>query len=144
MKQLQKQAEVQFLKERELTKLPFRLSNLQFFSDPVIPADETLQNEQTSPADDIKDSLVEEQKEPPVGEQKEPKLDDATKTFIEKMVQSAEDRVRSKYSKELNATKKELENYKTASMTAQEKAEYEMKQLQEQLEERERVLHQKE
>ncbi|MCH5460952.1 DUF4355 domain-containing protein [Bacillus cereus] len=144
MKQLQKQAEVQFLKERELTRLPFRLSNLQFFSDPAIPADETLQNEQTSPADDIKDSLVEEQKEPPVGEQKEPKLDDATKTFIEKMVQSAEDRVRSKYSKELNATKKELENYKTASMTAQEKAEYEMKQLQEQLEERERVLHQKE
>lgn len=62
MKQLQKQAEVQFLKERELTKLPFRLSNLQFFSDPAIPADETLQNEQTSPADDIKDSLVEEQK----------------------------------------------------------------------------------
>ncbi|MEB9684536.1 ribonuclease [Bacillus thuringiensis serovar pingluonsis] len=138
MKQyLVKDLPVKFVKET--IKAPLRLKGMQFFSDPNTPppaAEDTPLTEQTPPADD--------KEETPIDGQKEPKLDDATKTFIEKMVQSAEDRVRSKYSKELNATKKELENYKTASMTAQEKAEYEMKQLQEQLEERERILHQKE
>lgn len=125
---LQRHKQLQFFKEKEVTKLPLRLSNLQFFSDPTPPADDTPPDEQTPPVDDTK----------------EPQLDEATKAFIEKMVQSAEDKVRTRYTKELNATKKELESFRTASMTAQEKAEYEMKQLQEQNDEREKVLHQKE
>ena len=110
---LVKDLPVKFVKET--IKAPLRLKGMQFFSDPNTPppAEDTPPTEQTPPADD--------KEEVPIDGQKEPKLDDATKTFIEKMVQSAEDRVRSKYSKELNATKKELENYKTASMTAQEK-----------------------
>ncbi|MCQ6325309.1 ribonuclease, partial [Bacillus cereus] len=81
---------------------------------------------------------------PPVDDTKEPQLDEATKAFIEKMVHSAEDKVRTKYTKELNATKKELESFRTASITAQETAEYEKKQLQEQNDEREKGVHQKE
>ncbi|MGG1339791.1 DUF4355 domain-containing protein [Bacillus toyonensis] len=141
MKQyLVKDLPVQFFKGKKEVKSPLRMGNLQFFSDQGLPADDKLIEEQTSP----EEQKPSEEQIQPVDEHKEPKLEGATKAFIEKMVQSAEDRVRSKYSKELNATKKELENYKTASMTAQEKAEYEMKQLQDQLEERERVLHQKE
>ncbi|MBB1219766.1 ribonuclease, partial [Klebsiella pneumoniae] len=89
---LQKHKQLQFFKEKEVTKLPLRLSNLQFFSDPTPPADDTPPDDQTPPVDDTK----------------EPQLDEATKAFIEKMVQSAEDKVRTKYTKELNATKKEL------------------------------------
>ena len=119
---------LQFFKEKVETKLPLRLNNLQFFSDSTPPADDTPPEDPTPPADNPE----------------EPNLDEATKAFIEKMLQSREDKVRTKYVKELNATKKELENYRTASMTAQEKAEYEMQELQKALEERERVLHQKE
>ncbi len=116
-----------------LVKEPrLRLTNMQFFSEEPgtvePPVDPVEQPTGTNPS----------------GEPTEPQLDPATKEFIEKMMQSREDKLRTKYSKELNATKKELENYKTASMTAQEKAEYEMQELQKTLEEREQVLHQKE
>lgn len=111
-----------------LVKEPrLRLTNIQFFS------------EETPPVDEVQTDTT-----PPTDETTEPQLDPATKEFIEKMMQSREDKLRTKYSKELNATKKELENYKTASMTAQEKAEYDMQELQKQADEREKVLHQKE
>ncbi|MES5957574.1 DUF4355 domain-containing protein [Bacillus fungorum] len=116
-----------------LVKEPrLRLTNMQFFSEEPgavePPVDPVEQPAGTNPG----------------GEPTEPQLDSATKEFIEKMMQSREDKLRTKYSKELNATKKELENYKTASMTAQEKAEYEMQELQKTLEEREQALLQKE
>lgn len=145
MKQVQKQENLQFFKEQEVMKSPYRLrlANIQFFSEdpgavepPVDPVDPpTGVNPGGEPNDTQSDGG---------NQSKDPQLDPATKDFIEKMLQSREDKVRTKYAKELSATKKELENYKTASMTAQEKAEYEMKELQKTLEEREQVLHQKE
>lgn len=146
---LQKHKQLQFFKEKEVTKLPLRLSDLQFFSEGDGTDTGTggtddnttgnLTGEHTDPSNVQQDSQSDGGNQP-----KEPQLDSVTKDFIEKMLQSREDKVRTKYAKELSATKKELENYKTASMTAQEKAEYEMKELQKTLEEREQVLHQKE
>ncbi|QWH63916.1 DUF4355 domain-containing protein (plasmid) [Bacillus mycoides] len=132
MKQVQKQENLQFFKEKEVTKLPLRLSNLQFFSEDPGAVE--------PPVDPVNPPAGAN----PGGEPTEPQLDEATKAFIEKMVQSAEDKVRTKYTKQLSATQKELQNYKTASMTAQEKAEYDMQELQKQADEREKVLHQKE
>ncbi|MCQ6337764.1 DUF4355 domain-containing protein [Bacillus cereus] len=131
---LQKHKQLQFFKEKEVTKLPYRLrlTNMQFFSEEPGAGE--------PPVDPVEPPAGEN----PGGEPTEPQLDPATKDFIEKMMQSREDKLRTKYSKELNATKKELENYKTASMTAQEKAEYEMQELQKTLEEREQALLQKE
>ncbi|PGZ95770.1 DUF4355 domain-containing protein [Bacillus wiedmannii] len=151
MKQLQKQAKVQFFKEKEATKLSYRLrlANIQFFAEgdgTDIGAGGTDDNTAGNLTGENPDgSNIQQNSQTEGGNQpKEPQLDPATKDFIEKMLQSREDKVRTKYAKELSATKKELENYKTASMTAQEKAEYEMKELQKTLEEREQVLHQKE
>jgi hypothetical protein len=77
-------------------------------------------------------------------EKQESQGDALTKEYIEKLIQSEVDRVRGKYAKELKAKEKELENFRTASMTAQEKAEYEVQQLKEDLEKREQDLLQKE
>ena len=134
MKQLQKQVDVQFFKEKEATPYRLRLANIQFFAegDGTDTSVEGTDGNQTGEGTDGG------------SQQQEPQLDEATKAFIEKMVQSAEDKVRTKYTKQLSATQKELENYKTASMTAQEKAEYEMQELQKTLEEREQALLQKE
>lgn len=77
-------------------------------------------------------------------QQDTPREDVLTKDYIEKMIQSEVDKVRTKYVKEIKQKDKELENYRTATMTAQEKAEYEMQELQKQLEERETTLLHKE
>ncbi|HDX9654341.1 TPA: DUF4355 domain-containing protein [Bacillus wiedmannii] len=119
--------------KRYLVKEPrLRLTNMQFFSE-----DPGVVEPPVDPVDPLAGAA-------PGGEPAEPQLDEATKAFIEKTMQSREDKLRTKYVKELNATKKELENYRTASMTAQEKAEYDMQELQKQADEREKVLHQKE
>lgn len=116
-----------------LVKEPrLRLTNMQFFSE-----DSGVVEPPVDPVDPPAGAA-------PGGEPTEPQLDEATKAFIEKTMQSREDKLRTKYVKELNVAKKELENYRTASMTAQEKAEYDMQELQKQADEREKVLHQKE
>ncbi len=63
-----------------------------------------------------------------------------TKEEVEKMIQSATDKVRTEYSKKLKDKDKELEDAKKSKMTEQEKAEYELNKLKESLSQKERDL----
>lgn len=109
--------------------MPFLKLNLQFFS------------EDTGAEETVTEQAAEQTEQP---EQPTKQEDTLTKEYIEKLIQSEVDRVRGKYAKELKAKEKELENFRTASMTAQEKAEYEVEQLKADLEKREQDLLQKE
>ena len=67
-----------------------------------------------------------------------------TKDDIEKMIQAAEDRVRTEYSKKLKQTEKEKEEIKKEKMTAEEKAQYEAEQRQKELEAKDKEIKQRE
>ena len=70
--------------------------------------------------------------------------EELTLEMVQKMIQSETDKVRTDYSKKLKAKEQEIESIKKNSMSEQERLDYEKQTLQQQLDERERVLKEKE
>ena len=63
---------------------------------------------------------------------------------VQKMIQSATDKVRTEYSRKLKEAQAELERLKAEKMTEEEKAKYEQEKLQKELQEKEQALLQRE
>lgn len=67
-----------------------------------------------------------------------------TKEDIEKMIQSAEDRVRTEYSKKLKGLEQEKEKLEKEKMSEEEKRKYELEKLQNELSEKENAVKERE
>lgn len=63
---------------------------------------------------------------------------------VEKMIQSATDKVRTEYNKKLKLKEKEMEEFKKSSMTEQQQIDYEKQKLEDELSKREQALLEKE
>lgn len=78
---------------------------------------------------------------PSEGQAKTPEI---TEEYLDKLVQSAEDRIRTEYSKKNKALLEEVAELKKAKMTSEQLKEYERKQLEDRLTQKEKELNDKE
>lgn len=77
------------------------------------------------------------------GNQEAPELDPKIKTYVEKLLQSETDKIRTKYSQEKQQLERELNGLKKRHMTEKEREEHERQERERALSERERELNRK-
>ena len=96
-------------------------------------------------AEEQQEEAQEEQPEEGATQEEEGQTSEAvTKEDIEKMIQSAEDRVRTEYSKKLKGLEQEKEKLEKEKMSEEEKRKYELEKLQNELSEKENAVKERE
>lgn len=105
------------------------MMNLQLFAEPA---------ETVEPKDTVKAGATEEATESKEAEQP------LTMEMVQKMLQSETDKIRTEYTKKLKAVETEKEEIVKKSMSDEEKRQYELDQLQKQLQDKEAAILQKE